>query len=710
MLIVALSLDFLQAYAGIPREQQKKVREFTERFQENPHLPGFNYEVIEGARDKRLFSVRINQGYRAIVFHPSGSDVYMLAWVDRHDDAYDWATSKSFEVNPLTGALQVLNAKALEQPALRAAAISGAGLFGDVKDKHLLRLGVPEAMLILVRGFETDGDLERAEKELPQEAYEALFLLASGYPVDAVFREMEKPEQEPAHVDTADFMTALRQEDSQRRFFVTDDTKEFNEILNAPLDQWRVFLHPKQRKLVAMNANGPVRVLGGAGTGKTVAAMHRAKYLAERVFVAKDERIMFTTFTRNLATDIAENLRKLCDPGVYARIEAVNLDQWVDNFLRTQGYRHKTVFGEDDNECWRNALQFRPEDSGLAGGFYRTEWEDVVQAQDITSAEQYTKAARLGRGTRLSREQKKRVWAVFQEYRAQLNEHGRKEFVDLIRDARSLIETKQLKLPYRSVVVDEAQDMSAEAFRLLRTMVSAGPNDLFIVGDAHQRIYRNRVTLGKCGIDIRGRGKTLKLNYRTTGEIRRLAVNLLEGRTIDDLDGGIDTQKGYMSVRAGVPPVLKHFRTFSEEAAFVKARIDDMVADGDSESSICLVGRTHHLLEVYAAYLRERGIAVYEIKRSAAEQREKPGVRIATMHRVKGLEFDHMLVVSVNKGLVPLEQAVESGEDAVARRNAETVERSLLYVALTRSKKTATITGYGEPSPFLAGSETGHKT
>ena len=130
-----------------------------------------------------------------------------------------------------------------------------------------------------------------------------------------------------------------------------------------------------------------------------------------------------------------------------------------------------------------------------------------MQAQNITSAEQYVKAPRLGRGTKLSREQKKKVWEVFQEYRAQLNEHGQKEFVDLIRDARSLIETKQLKLPYRSVIVDEAQDMSSEAFRLIRAIVPVGPNDIFIVGDAHQRIYRNRATLGKCGIDIRGRGQ-----------------------------------------------------------------------------------------------------------------------------------------------------------------------------------------------------------
>jgi superfamily I DNA/RNA helicase len=701
-LTFAISNDFLLAYSEVPRGQQKKVREFIERFQQRPDAPGLNYEAIESARDKRLFSARIDQAYRAVIFHPSGTDVYVLAWVANHDDAYHWAASKTFQVNPATGALQIVNGHTAQQadaPKVPTAA-SESALFRNVKDKHLVRLGVPESLLPLVRTFETDGDLERAESELPQEAYEGLFLLASGYSVDDVFREMEKPEEAPKPVDTSDYVAALKQEDSQRRFFVPDDSNDLSEVLNAPLEQWRIFLHPKQRKLVQMNANGPVRVLGGAGTGKTVAAMHRAKHLAEKIFPLKDDRILLTTFTKNLATDIADNLRKLCPPEIYARIEVVNLDHWVQNFLLAQGYRHRIVYGTDENDCWQNALQTAPE-LGLTEGFYRAEWEDVIQAQNITSVEQYIKAARLGRGTRLSRLQKKQVWGLFQEYRTQMNEKGSKEFIDLIRDARSLIETKQLKLPYRAVVVDEAQDMSAEAFRLVRALVPAGANDLFIVGDAHQRIYRYRVTLGKCGIDIRGRGKTLKLNYRTTEQIRRCAVALLEGHQIDDLDGGIDSQKGYHSSRNGPAPVIKGFARFAEEAAFIESEIRALQESGATLNSICLVGRTHYVLEQYETWLRERGYDVYEIKRSASDRRDKVGVRTATMHRVKGLEFEHVFVVSANEGILPLDQAVAGSEDAVAERNAELVERSLLYVALTRAKKTAMVTGWGTLSRLV---------
>ncbi|NDJ15681.1 MAG: ATP-dependent helicase, partial [Acidobacteriia bacterium] len=339
------------------------------------------------------------------------------------------------------------------------------------------------------------------------------------------------------------------------------------------------------------------------------------------------------------ATDIQENLRKLCSVEVLSRIDVVNLDGWVGNFLRGQGYRHDVVFDADENDAWSYALNQAPADVQLPPNFYRSEWEQVVQAQNVTDAEQYMKASRIGRGTKLTREARKKIWPVFQEYRARLNEQGKKEYVDLLRDARGLIQSKGITLPYRAVIVDEAQDLSAEAFRMIRAMVPEAANDLFIVGDAHQRIYRYRVSLGQCGIDIRGRGKKLRINYRTTDEIRRYAVALLEGRDIDDLDGGADQQKGYVSLTHGGPPLVKGFASFGEEIAFLKGHIEGLVRDGAALESICVVARTKHLVDGYAAQLQTAGFETYEIKRNAAERRDKTGIRLATMHRVKGLEF-----------------------------------------------------------------------
>src|ERR1039458_8869745 len=265
---VAISNDFLKAYSEVPKAQQKQVREFIELFRENPIHPGINYESIQSAKGKHLFSVRVNQGYRAIVFHPPQGDVYVLMWVDHHDDAYQWAERKQVSIHPATGALQLIPTVIAEAPAA-AKKPALPGLFDSIKDKHLLRLGVPEDSIAPVRLVRDDSGLEKLEKQLPPEAYEALYMLASGFTLAEAFREVEKA-PEGSEADVTDFPRALEQDDTKRWLYVIDNDQALEEVLAAPLEQWRVFLHPKQRRLVEMRANGPVRVLGGAGTGKTV--------------------------------------------------------------------------------------------------------------------------------------------------------------------------------------------------------------------------------------------------------------------------------------------------------------------------------------------------------------------------------------------------------------------------------------------------------
>ena len=268
--------------------------------------------------------------------------------------------------------------------------------------------------------------------------------------------------------------------------------------------------------------NGPVRVLGGAGTSKTVVAMHRARWLAQHVFKKENDRVLFTTFTRNLAADIRKNLTNICKPEVMRRIEVVNLDKWASDFLRKGGYDYKIDYGRLSGPLWKRALDTAPSDLSFETSFYREEWDRVIQPQAVTSLDAYFKAVRVGRGTRLSRKARKAIWPVFEEYRILLNEHGLREADDALRDARLLLKNKNKVFPYQSIVVDEAQDMGAQAFKLIRQMLP-GPgdgrkNDLFIVGDAHQRIYRHKVILGRCGINIIGRGRKLRINYRTTDE------------------------------------------------------------------------------------------------------------------------------------------------------------------------------------------------
>jgi superfamily I DNA/RNA helicase/mRNA-degrading endonuclease RelE of RelBE toxin-antitoxin system len=695
---VAISADFLKAYSKVSKDRQTRVRSFIEKFKANPTASSLNYEKIANAADPNIRSLRVDRQYRAIVLKPGQGNVCMLLWVDNHDDAYEWAAKRQFRIHPDTGALQVVDVMEGASKAAAPSAPKKACLFDSIRDRELRRLGVPESLLPLVRSLHSDEDLEASVVSLPQEAYEALVMLAAGYSVEEAERELERTSK--VGVDTEDFSAALDNADTRRRFVIVNDDYELQQMLAAPLEQWRVFLHPSQRKIAEMNANGPVRLLGGAGTGKTVVAMHRVKWLADHIAGANNGKILFTTFTRNLATDIRESLHSIADTAAIRKIEVINIDAWVSHFLRQNGYEYHIVFGDDLEQIWQSALNQAPVNLSLDDQFYRDEWEKVIQAQGITDRQDYVKASRTGRGRRLSRPERLDVWAVFEEYRALLNERRWRELTDAVRDARSIIETRGHVLPYVAVVVDEAQDMSPEVYRLIRQIVPASANDIFITGDAHQRIYAQKVVLSHCGIDIRGRSRRLRVNYRTSEQTRKWAVALLEGRPFDDLDGGSDDQRGYKSLLQGPEPQITGYGDFAAECEALVKRINELVAAGATLTSVCVVARTNDLLAQYDGALASSGIDTYRIKRSSADNRRKPGVRLATMHRVKGLEFDHVLVVGVNDGIVPLSAAMLA-DNPHEEMEGETRERALLYVAATRAKHSLCVSSYARPSPFL---------
>jgi len=703
---VAISSDFMSAFAAIPKNMQGKVLEFVTRFKNDPTASSINYEKIAQFKDPTLRSVRIDKAYRGIVKKPETSNVYMLLWVDHHDKAYEWAKNKKCNINPETGSVQVYDVTDSQLTTEKDKAPSKdyeKSLFAPIHDRHLLRLGVPEDLLPLVRDIYSDDQLDKVAPQLPSEANEVLTALAAGYTLDEVFREFDKSVKKDHQIDAEDYEAAFEKPDTKRRFFVVENDLALQEILQSPLEKWRVFLHPSQRSLVERDWNGPVRVLGGAGTGKTVVAIHRAKWLIEHVFTDAHEKILFTTFTRNLAADIKENLAKICSAELMRRIEVVNLDRWVSAFLRKNGYNYEVDYGRRSKELWDKALTLAPTELKLDDRFYREEWDRVIQPLGILSFSDYLKAKRVGRGIRLTRQNRKSIWPVFEEYRLLLNENGIREVDDAMRDASAIIQNKGNVLPYKSIIVDEAQDMSAQAFSLIRQMIPGGEqkNDLFIVGDAHQRIYRHKVVLSQCGVNILGRGRRLKINYRTTEENRRWAVNVLKGIKFDDLDGGVDDQKGYKSLIHGVMPIVKNTDSFQEEMNYIAGYLDKVEQNDGSLNGICLVARTHDLLKQYEGALKARGKGTYFIRRSEAEDRRKPGIRLATMHRVKGLEFERIVIAGVNDGIVPLRGEWSKTNDSVIKNESDIHERALLYVAATRAKKEVIVTSFGQPSGFL---------
>ena len=681
---VALSDDFLRSFSAIPRDRQQAVMKFVSQFRQNPTSPGINYEKIREAADPSLRSVRIDQNYRGIVLKPDKGNVYCLLWVDKHDAAYDWAARRRVAIHPELGNIQVF--EVVNELAASAAAPAPSlpkSLFAKLKDRELLRLGVPEESITRVRKVTSETELDALETQLPDDAYEALFLYAAGEPYENLIRELEKPET----VDTEDFAIALDRNASKRHFVVLTEDSDLEALLAAPLATWRVFLHPSQRKLVERDWNGPVRVLGGAGTGKTVVAMHRAAWLARKYADLSGKPVLFTTFTRTLADDIATQVAMITTPAERERIEIVNVDQWARGLLRRFGYRQELLFDERlRREFWSRALTRVPDNFDYPPSFYRAEFERVVLPQGCEAAEDYMAASRIGRGVQLSRPQRKALWPVFAEYRAQLRTANYREFEEAYRDALVLLKKEGTPLGIRAIVVDETQDMSAAALSLLRAAVPAEANDIFVVGDAHQRIYRHKAILSKVGIDIRGRGRRLRINYRTTDEIRRWATAKLANCAIDDLDGQLDTLMGYRSLTHGAPPEEITSPSRDGERKKLREKLTELRTEGFVDSNVCLVLRTNEEVDEYADWLKAAGETVLRLDKATPDNQDKPGIRVATMHRVKGLEFDAVIIAGYRSPEYYAEKFADES-DAGVLVDGLTNERCLLHVAATRAKR-----------------------
>lgn len=691
---VAISSDFLTAFARLPRGIQGKVTEFLGKFRNDPLSPGINYEKLNKGIDKKIYSVRIDDTYRGIVVREEETGVYLLLWVDHHDEAYDWAARKRCEVNKKTGAVQIFDVQTVAKEA--AASVADA-LFKGVSDSDLLELGVPEEQLVLVRSFTDTKAFFAAKASIPQDAFEYLSWLTEGIPFDEVL-EYAKEERGTGDSDL-NLSDALDTPGSLKAFVVVDGEDELKRIMAEPLEKWRVFLHPTQRKIVNKDYSGPARVLGGAGTGKTVVAMHRAKHLASKL--PSTQRILFTTFTANLAADIKENLRKICTMEELRKVEVIHLDAWVNQFLRESGFSAQIAYDEIPG-LWEKALLLAGVDLLFDAGFYEEEWNRVVIAQEALSLEKYVKATRNGRGTRLDRKKRMLVWKVFEAYQNLMKENRIRDINTAMYESRRLLETEGGTAKYAAVIVDEGQDFSDNAFRLLRALAGEEhANDIFIVGDAHQRIYRNRPTLSKCGLNVRGRSSILKINYRTTEEIRRYAFALLNGISFDDLDDGTDLGDRCQSLTHGEKPEIREFKDANAELSFLTEEIGKLQKNGVVLSDICVVARTKKLVDDYIAQFTKAGIRSYAIKRNKTDDRNYDGLRVATMHRVKGLEFQYVFVAAVNSRVIPLPSAINK-TDAVSEAETMTSEKCLLYVALTRAQKGAYITSYGKKSEFLS--------
>lgn len=683
--------SFTDSLARLTGQEQKSVKTTAFDLQLNASSPGLSFHKLDRAKDPNFWSVRVNSDIRIIV-HRTASSI-LLAYVDHHDDAYKWAERRKIQRHPTTGAMQLVEIRELVedvalalppdpvQEPVETPASTGDRLFSNLRKFELMAFGVPEDWVNDVRNA-TEDTLFDIIEHLPQEAQEALLKLAVG----------EKPEPPAPAPEDAD---PFKHPDAQRRFRVLTNADELRHALDYPWDKWAVFLHPAQADLVQKSFSGPTRVSGSAGTGKTIVALHRAVHLAQ---ANPEAKVLLTTFSRPLANALRRKLTSLVDenpsrslPITVKPVSAVGYDLYSDRFgqpqiASTALIRTLLTKASGEIEGHRFPLHF------LLG-----EWQDVVDAWQLGTWEDYRDVSRLGRKTRIGGKQRETLWSIFALVRAGLVERGVVSWSDVFGRVTESIKQDSSK-PYDFAVIDEAQDLSVAEARFFAAMAEGRADGLFFAGDLGQRIFQQPFSWKSLGLDVRGRSHTLRINYRTSHQIRMQADRLLPA-TVSDVDGNTEGRRGTISMFDGPPPRVEQGRDIDHECQIVGAWITERLQDGCLPHEIGVFVRSDNELKRARSAVKQAGVRSVEL--SDRIEVENGAVAISTMHYAKGLEFRSVVVMACDDDVIPQLERIETVADDADLEEIYNTERHLLYVACTRARDHLLVSGISPVSEFV---------
>ena len=686
-----ISDTFTDSLTKLTGGEQRAVKTTAFDLQINPANPGLQFHGLAKGRDRNFSSVRVSREIRLIVHRTDSS--LLLCYVGHHDEAYMWAERRKLETHPRTGAAQLVEIRqttrevnkptyAVEEPSRP----SQRTLFDHITDDELLGYGVPEEWLSVVREASENSVLEISE-HLPAEAAEALLEIAVG--------------STPHALDSVpDISDPFEHPDALRRFRTVDNVEELELALDYPWEKWTVFLHPSQRDLVERRFNGPARVHGSAGTGKTIVAIHRAASLARE---NPEARVLLTTFSDTLANALRLKLRRLIgnEPRLAERIEVRS----VNAITRRLYELHFGAFDIASKETIQQSLIDAANDvedaARFTPNFLITEWEQVVDAWQLYTWESYRDVTRLGRRTRLTESRRATLWTIFERVRSDITSTGQITEADLYhRVANRLHEVE--RTPFDLVVVDEAQDVAVPQLRLLAELGSGSPDGLFFAGDLGQRIFQQPFSWLSLGVDIRGRSRQLRVNYRTSHQIRAQADRLLEPETAD-VDGNTEVRRGTVSVFNGPPPMIYDYESVDDEiqgvAKWLLARRDD----GLAANELAVFVRSDDEIERAKSALDAADIP-YKVLNDDLET-TSGFASICTMHLAKGLEFRAVAVMACDDEVIPSQERIETIVDEMDLEDVYNTERHLLYVACTRARDHLLVTSVEPASEFVADME-----
>ena len=713
------SKEYMDSRKDLTEDEQFDLEDVERRIKFDRATNGAHRERIKIASGEDVYTYRVGRDLRLAVYLWKPKE-YIFLRCDHHDRLYARLRR-----------MRLVNVKECELPCFEIIdvreqrpptpkpPVPTQGHFHGIDVAHLEALGISAELAGEILKCHDDDALIGIVEKLDGEVLRTVVLDLYFGEIDIVKAQAKVLSAAAASRRPVGKIVRENAHDAANYFVLDEkDEKLWEEFRNGRLENWQVFLHPSQRDAVEMTANGPAMVTGSAGTGKTVAAVHRVKWLLEHK-IGQEGKILFTTFTKTLVDSAKAMLLKLCTPEQFARIEIRNLD---DVFREEwSGFRPGTriILNEGDKEDIVNVALGIVVDKFYKGkrtvDFLREEYEKVILELDIHTLDEYKSAVRSGLLGKVDREtERPMLWQVFErlnrilaiDYKGVCRSGALNLLADAIKNNRYRTRNR-----YSCVVVDEAQDFGGPEYRFLAAMTGNTyekpvPYSLFVCGDGHQRIYGRSGTLKDCGIDVHSRSRCLSTCYRSTLKIRQYAENIIRGVDIKDMNGGADRIDDVKSIETGEPPVERFFSRHDCQAkdgvyddfnSFVVEKLRQWHDAGVRYSDMAVLIREAGMKwkgrndETYL-YMTAKMLNDHRVPAALVGRRtpslEGDTVKVMTMHRAKGLQF-YGVIISLDHW------PYLGGKNVDAEQKKAYLEQDkcLLYMAIMRATSKVVLVG-----------------
>lgn len=701
---ILTDISFQKSLLSLPQREQKDAIKTLDLLTADPNHPSLNIHPVKESK-YNFHTIRMSRGGRIVAYLSSDEMHLRRAFPSaKHDDAYLYARTavpksdnKRAEVvstpEPVysqdEGSLNKIPPAELDaQPdsvnhenALSSETIKEPLLFARFTDKQIEQCGVSTYELQLVKSVTSEAGLIELDEKVSSLAHSNLVALYLGD---------ELPNQ---LVDGK-----LVSSDAIEELFEYDGSDEIKAALTQPWASWLVFLSSSQKQIVNANFKGSSKVFGGAGTGKTVVALHRAKRLAETTKTSTSLGIGLLTFSRVLANDLIDKADLLMGAKTetrqkvfvshldYLAYEAINQNAGK-NFELTTEYTIKSILTELHNN-YNLSDQFTPE-------FVFSEYMSVIGPWGLTTFQKYKNFQRLGRQTPLHSKQREILSALYDEFETVCYEKDLMTYFQLYQKAA---EAQLGRGPiFDHVILDETQDLGPHMLAFVRSLVSKKSNDIMLCGDTGQSLYTRHHSFRKHGFDVQGKSRKLFVNYRTSRQIKDTAdkVNDFLLELIDEPD---ENRKS-ISIFDGPQPLVKLFNDRDSEVQNLLNWIKGQLEAGVQPHEIVVLTPSDLAMSAASAGITAINIKNWKLDASANYLNGEVG--LAAVRRVKGLEYRSVAIIGCDEDQFPNEKKLNELGDGSDFDEFLTLEKNSLYVAMTRARDNLLVSGITPGSPFL---------